>query len=98
AKRIVEAIGALGQEPGGMFWLLRSVHELVETQALTMTSRGFALKRQYLRGDHLPMPDSMRRELAAQFRASKEHRRVLECAALLGEKFRVSDLAECLRM
>lgn len=98
AKRIVDALGRLGDEPGGMFWLLRAVHELLEQRAVTMTSRGFSLKRSQLKGDRLPIPDSMRQELLAQLKALDSHRSLLECAALLGEKFSVSDLAECLCM
>ena len=96
ARRLVEALGVMSHEAGGMFWLLRSARELVAENAFVSTSRGFTLRPQYLRRGKLPVPAAMRVKLAESLRASGQYQPVLECAALLGEKFRVDDLAKCL--
>ena len=98
AKHIVKALGVMGQEPGGMYWILRSVRELLDDNALTLTSRGFVLNEKLLQAGQLPVPHKMRDRLIASLRASGDSLRILECAALLGSRFRVSDVAECLKM
>lgn len=98
ARRLVSALGVLSQESGGMFWLLRAVRELATQDAFVVTSRGFALRRSHLQEGRLPVPVAMRAKLVESLRASGDNQSVLECAALLGERFRVSDLAECLEM
>lgn len=96
ARRLVEALGVMSHEAGSMFWLLRSVRELMTENAFVATDRGFALRPQYLQRGKLPVPAAMRVKLVESLRASGQYQPVLECAALLGERFRVSDLAECL--
>lgn len=98
AKHIVNALGVMSQEAGGMFWVLRAVRELVADNAFTPTTRGFALRAAYLTRGRLPVPAAMRAKLMESLRSSGDYLPVLECAALLGEKFRVDDLAECLEM
>jgi hypothetical protein len=98
ARRLVEAMGTLSREAEGMFWLVRAVQELVSSEAFTATPKGFMLQKAYLSGKQLPVPSAMRARIAASVQASAEHRTILECAALLGETFRVDELAECLRM
>ncbi|MCC7419974.1 MAG: AAA family ATPase [Planctomycetaceae bacterium] len=98
ARRLVQAMGVLGDQAGGMFWLIRAVQELISNDGLVTTSRGFTLKKQYLKRGQLPVPAAMRTSLAEALRASAEYRPVLECAALLGEEFRVEDVADCLKM
>lgn len=46
----------------------------------------------------MPVPAGMRCKLVDSLRAAGEHLLILECAALLGERFRVSDLVECLEI
>src|SRR5207245_1862162 len=43
ARRLVNALGVMGQEAGGMFWLIRAVREVVDENAFEATERGFAL-------------------------------------------------------
>jgi hypothetical protein len=96
ARRLVQALGVIGQEAGGMFWLVRAVQELVNENAFVATARGFALRPNYLQSGQLPVPAAMREKLAQALQASGEFQPVVECAALLGERFRVADVAECL--
>jgi hypothetical protein len=98
ARRLINALGVLSHETGAMFWLIRAVRELASDNAFTPTPRGFVLKSQYLRPGRLPVPAAMRAQLAQALRASGQYQPVLECAALLGEKFRVDELAECLSL
>lgn len=81
-----------------MFWLIRAVSQLVADKALEATPRGFALRSQFSKRGPLPVPAAMRAKLVESLRASGQYQPVMECAALLGEKFRVDDLAECLGM
>ncbi len=94
ARRLVTALGSIGEEAGGMFWLIRAVQELVAENAFAVTNRGFELRPEYVKSGRLPVPSAMREKLAESLTASGAHRAVLECAALLGERFRVDDLAE----
>src|SRR4029079_14763054 len=96
AKYIVHALGVMGQEAGGMFWVLRAVRELVVAEAFTPAPRGVTLEGRFLKRGRLPAPAAMRARLAETMKASGKFRPVVECAALMGEKFRVDDLAECL--
>ena len=96
ARRLVEALGVMSREAGAMFWLLRSVRELAVENAFVSANGGFALRSQYLQRGKLPVPAAIRLKLAESLRASGQYQPVVECAALLGEKFRVDDLAECL--
>lgn len=98
ARHLVKALGILSQEAGGLFWLIRAVGDLANEQAFAATPRGFVLKRSYLADGHLPVPVAMRAKLGESLRASGENLHVLEFAALLGETFRVDELAECLTM
>jgi len=86
----------MSHEAGAMFWLLRSVRELAVENAFIAANQGFALRSQYLQRGKLPVPAAIRVKLAESLRASGQYQPVVECAALLGEKFRVDDLAECL--
>lgn len=97
ARLLVQSMGVLSHEAGGMFWLIRAVQELIANDGLVTTSRGFGLKPHYLQRGQLPVPAAMRAKLVEALRKSAQYRPVLECAALLGEEFRVDDLAECLR-
>lgn len=96
AEQIVAALGEFPQESGGLFWLGRTVAELVDAGALEETPRGFALKRDFLAAGKLPVPDDLRRLLAARLRETAEHGRILQCAAVLGSTFRATDVAEAL--
>ena len=96
ARRLVEAQGVMSHEAGAMFWLIRSVRELAVENAFVSTSQGFTLRPPYLKRGKLPVPAAIRVKLAESLRASGQYQPVMECAALLGEKFRVDDLAECL--
>lgn len=98
ARHIVNALGVMSQEAGGMFWVLRAVRELASDNAFAATARGFSLRPAYLSRGRLPVPAAMRAKLVESLRSSGQYLPVLECAALLGEKFRVDDLAECLEM
>jgi hypothetical protein len=98
AKRLIQALGVMSHETGAMFWLLRAIRELLADNGFTATSRGFALAARYSRPGQLPVPAALRAKLTESLRASGQYLPVLECAAILGEKFRVDDLAECLGM
>lgn len=98
ARHIVSALGVIGEEAGGMFWLMQALRQLVNEQAFLVTPGGFKLKSQVLEGGSMPVPAGMRCKLVDALRAADEHLPILECAALLGERFRVSDLAECLEL
>ncbi len=96
AKQIVTALGVMGQEPGGMYWVLRALRELVDDSSLSPTPRGFVLSQKLLQSGQLPVPLKMRDRMIASLHASGDSLRILECAALLGSRFRVSDVADCL--
>ena len=96
ARHLVSALGVMSQEAGGMFWLIRAVGELASENAFSVTPRGFVLRPKYLKGGQLPVPAAMRAKLAGLLRSAGGYQPVVECAALLGEKFRVDELAECL--
>ncbi len=98
ARRIVSALGVMSQEAGGMFWLMRAVQELANENAFVASNRGFALRAQYSQPCQMPVPIGMREKLSKALQASGEYLPVVECAALLGEKFRIDDLVECLGM
>jgi hypothetical protein len=97
AARLVEALGLMGQEPGGLSWLFRSVQTLVEEKAFQVTANGYRLEEKYMLGDRLPVPSSLRAKLAEAMKATGADRELLECAALLGERFRVDDVADVLK-
>jgi hypothetical protein len=96
ARHVVDALGVMSQEAGGMFWLIRAVRELVNEKAFTPTPRGFALRADFVKRGQLPVPAAMRSKLTEALRTSGDYQPILECAALMGEKFNVNDLAECL--
>ncbi len=96
AQHILDAMGVLAEEPGGLFWLGRAVVELVDAGAFEATDKGFALRADFLAKERLPVPAELRSELAARLRGSPQDQAVAECAALLGAQFRVSDLADSL--
>jgi len=96
ARKIVDSLRVITQEPGGLFWLGRAVTELVDAGAMQSTDQGFALRGGFLAAGKLPVPSELRQLLAAKLRESSQHEFVLECAALLGEEFRVGDVAETL--
>jgi hypothetical protein len=98
ARRLIGALGSIGQEAGGMFWLIRAIQELVAEDAFAETNHGFELRPTYIKSGRLPVPSAMREKLAESLTASGAHRAILECAALLGERFRIDDLAECLEL
>ncbi len=98
AGQIVNALGIMSQEAGAMFWLMRAVQELVGENAFVPTPRGFVLRPQYARPGQMPVPTGMREKLTKVLGASGEYQPIVECAALLGEKFEIDDLAECLVM
>lgn len=96
AGHLIGALGAMSQEDAGMFWVLRAVREAALDGAFVNGPRGFTLRKRYLTRQRLPMPTEMRTKLEESLRGAGPHQPVLECAALLGEQFRVDDLAECL--
>ncbi len=96
ARFIIDALGVMGQDAGGMFWLVRAVRELVAEKAFEATPQGLALAGKFLNQGQLPVPTVMRAKLAESLRASGQFQPVLECAAVMGEIFRVDDLADCL--
>jgi hypothetical protein len=96
ASQIVAALGGIAQEPGGLFWLGRAVAELVDAGAIEAADGQFVLGRGFQTIEKLPIPADLRQELAARLSTSAQHRLVLECAALLGQVFQVSNLAESL--
>ena len=96
ARHVVAALGVMSQEAGGMFWLIRALRELVNENAFVPTPRGFALRPEFLKRGQLPVPAAMRSKLTEALRTSGDYQPILECAALMGEKFNVNDLAECL--
>ena len=98
AKHLVKALGVMSEEASNIFWLIRAVGELLSDNALIATPTGFQLSPSYARSGQLPIPEAMRAKLGASLRASGQYLPVLECAALLGQKFRVDDVAECLGM
>lgn len=98
ARHLVSALGVMNLHSDSLFWLTRAVSQLVEDNALTASPAGFRLREQYLQNSRLPVPDEMRAKLGEALRASGQYLPVLECAALLGEKFRVSDVSDCLKM
>ncbi len=95
AQRIVDALGVLGDEPGGLFWLFQSVRELASAGTLQPTDRGFAFRND---ADSLPVPADLRRTLAEKLHASNDQKLILRSAALLGEMFSVTTLAESLEL
>jgi hypothetical protein len=98
ARHLVKALGVMSQDADSIFWMIRAVGELANDQALIPSAQGFRLHPVYLRNHQLPVPSEMREKLEASLRASGQYLPVLECAALLGKKFRVSDVADCLGM
>jgi hypothetical protein len=96
ARHIVEALGSLVAEPGGLFWLGRCVVELTCANAFQVLQPGFALRSEYLAGDKTPLPTDLRNELSRRLRESHREHLIVACAALLGEEFRINDLAEAL--
>ncbi len=96
ARHVVDALGVISEEAGGMFWLIRALRELVNENALISTPRGFALRPDFVKRGQLPVPAAMRSKLTEALRTSGDYQPILECAALMGEKFNVNDLAECL--
>jgi hypothetical protein len=95
AQRIVDALGVLGDEPGGLFWLFQSVRELASAGTLQPTERGFAFRDD---AESLPVPADLRRTLAEKLHASNDQKLILRSAALLGEVFSVTTLAETLEL
>ena len=77
---------------------MRAVQELANENAFVASSRGLELRPQYAQSSRLPVPAGMREKLTKALHASGEYLPVVECAALLGEKFRIDDLVECLGM
>lgn len=98
AQRLVRALGVMSEESGNIFWLVRAVGQLVAEDGLLPGTDGFKLRSTYLRDKQLPVPEAIRAKLGAALRDSGQYRPVLECAALLGKKFRVDDVADCLGM
>ena len=70
--------------------------ELIDAGAFEISDNGFALRAEFLATRQLPVPADLRSELAARLRGSAQDQAVAECAALLGARFRVSDLSDCL--
>ncbi len=95
AERIVHALGVVGEEPGGLFWLLDAVAELASTGSLETTDRGIAFRRDTDLAA-LPVPANLKQMLIEKLRSSTDHQLVVQGAALLGETFSVSALADAL--
>lgn len=98
AKHLVKALGVMSELSESIFWLIWSVSQLVEQNAFVAGQHGLRLLPSFLKNNQLPVPDEMRAKLGTSLRESGQYRPVLEFAALLGEQFRVDDLANCLRM
>ena len=97
ARAIVKSLGAVSEEPGGVFWLSRTLGQLLDEDAVVPSEHGFALRPEFLKPGKLPLPGKLREALADRLRQSSDDLLVVQCAALLGHVFRVSVLAASLR-
>jgi hypothetical protein len=96
ARAIVRSLGAVSEEPGGIFWLSRTLLHSLDEQALVPSEHGFVLRDDFLKPGRLPLPGKLRETLAERLHQSSDDLLIVECAALLGQVFRVSVLANSL--
>jgi len=98
ADHLVKSLGVMSQQPGSLLWLIRTVSQLVQEDALSPSATGFVLNPKFAQKNRLPIPEIMRAKLRASLQAANEFLPVLECASLLGMRFRIDDVAQTLKM
>ena len=97
AREIVDRVGGLPVEQGGLFWLLQVVQSLARAEALVQTTEGIML-RDGKWPVNASIPNEMRDVLAEQLRVNPHYRLIIQCAlcACDGREFSATLVAQAL--